>query len=100
MKYDDDDDDDDDDTSILMCTQKLTDVSLIYRTEPETKTKKKRTKNNNGYRKLCSEETVPGQKPWSQSEGRKRKSRVERICGQGKVSNESIAQDATTLKYK
>ena len=27
-----------------MCTQKLTDASLIYRTEPETKTEKKRTK--------------------------------------------------------
>ena len=34
---DDDDDDDDDDMSILMCAQKLTDASLSYRTEPETK---------------------------------------------------------------
>ena len=31
------DGDDDDDMTILMCTQKLTDASLIYRTEPETK---------------------------------------------------------------
>ena len=27
--------DDDDDVTILMCAQKLTDASLIYRTEPE-----------------------------------------------------------------
>ena len=39
-----DDDDDDDDVTILMCDQKLTDASLIYRTEPETKTEKRRTK--------------------------------------------------------
>ena len=32
--------DDDDDMTILMCAQKLTDASLIYRTEPKTKTKK------------------------------------------------------------
>ena len=31
---------------------------------------RKRTKNKNGYR-VCSEETVPGQKPWSQSGGKK-----------------------------
>ena len=31
--------------SILMCTQKMPDASSIYRTEPETKNKKKRTKN-------------------------------------------------------
>ena len=42
---DDDDDDDDDDVTILLCAQKLTDASLIYRAEPETKTEKKRTKN-------------------------------------------------------
>ena len=29
-----------DDMTILMCAQKLTDVSLIYRTEPKTKTRK------------------------------------------------------------
>ena len=46
-------DDDDDDVTILMCTQKLTGASLIYRTEPETKSEKKRTKNKNGYR-VCS----------------------------------------------
>jgi len=40
-----------------MCAQKLTDASLIYRTEPETKTEIKSTKNENGYR-VCSEETV------------------------------------------
>ena len=51
-----------------MCAQKLTGASLIYCTEPETKTKKKRTKNKNGYR-VCSEETMPGQKTWSQSGG-------------------------------
>ena len=77
------DDDDDDDVAILMCAQKLTDASLVYRTKPETKTEKKRTKNKNRYR-VCSEETVPGQKPWSQSGGRKRKSRVERICETGR----------------
>ena len=34
-----------------MCPQKLTDASLIYRTEPDTKTEKKRTKTiiNTGY---------------------------------------------------
>ena len=37
---DDDDDDDDDDMTILMCAQKLTDASLIYRTGPKTKTSK------------------------------------------------------------
>ena len=29
-----------DDLTILMCDQKLTDASLIYRTEPKTKTSK------------------------------------------------------------
>jgi len=50
-------DDDDDDVTIFMCAQKLTDASLIYRTEPETKTEKKRTKNkmDTGYaqKKRC-----------------------------------------------
>jgi len=41
-----DDDDADDDVTILMCAQKLTDASLIYRTKPETKVEKRRTKNN------------------------------------------------------
>jgi len=54
------------DMSILMCTQNLTYASLIYRTEPETKKKKKRTKNKNGYR-VCSEETMPVQKPFRRS---------------------------------
>ena len=48
---------DDDDVTILMCVQKLTDASLIYHTEPETKTERKRTKNkiNTGYaqKKRC-----------------------------------------------
>ena len=44
--------------AILMCAQKLTDASLIYRTEPKTKTiKMKKTKNQKW---ICSEETVPG----------------------------------------
>ena len=30
--------------TILMCAQKLTDASLIYRTEPETKTSKMKKK--------------------------------------------------------
>jgi len=47
------------------------------------KLKEKRTKNKNGYR-VCSEEMVPGQKLWSQSRGRKRKARVEKICGTGR----------------
>ena len=35
----------DDDVTILMCAQKLTDASLIYRTEPKNKTSKmKKTK--------------------------------------------------------
>jgi len=33
-------DDDNDDMTILMCAQKLTDASLIYRTVPKTKTSK------------------------------------------------------------
>jgi len=32
----------DDDTTIWMCAQKLTDASLIYRTEPETKNRKEK----------------------------------------------------------
>ena len=50
---------------ILMCAQKLTYASLIYRTEPKTKTRKmKKTKKQ---KRIYSEETVPGKKPWSQS---------------------------------
>ena len=42
---------DDDDMTILMCAQKLTDASLIYRTGPETKTgKMKKLKN----KRICS----------------------------------------------
>ena len=56
--------DDDDDMTILMCAQKLTDASLIYRTGPKTKTSKiKKLKN----KRICSEETVPDKKPRSQS---------------------------------
>jgi len=66
-----------------MCAEKVTDASLIYRTEPETETEKRRNKNKNGYW-VCSEETVLSQKPWSHSGGMKRKSRVERICEKGK----------------
>ena len=50
--------------TILMCAQKLTDASLIYRTVPKTKTSKMKKLNN---KRICSEETVPGKKPWSQS---------------------------------
>ena len=51
--------------TILMCAQKLTDASLIYRTEPKTKTRKmKKTKKQ---KRMCSEEMVPGKKLWSQS---------------------------------
>ena len=42
--------------TILMCAQKLTDASLIYRTEPKTKTRKmEKIKNKNGYaqKKRC-----------------------------------------------
>ena len=42
--------------TILMCAQKLTDASLIYRTVPKTKTSKmKKTKKTNGYaqKKRC-----------------------------------------------
>jgi len=47
-----------------MCTQKLTDASLIYRTGPKTKTSKMKKLKN---KRICSEETVLGKKPWSQS---------------------------------
>ena len=50
--------------TILMCAQKLTDASLIYRTGPKTKTSKMKKLKN---KRICSEETVPGKKPWSQS---------------------------------
>ena len=50
--------------TILMCAQKLTDVNLIYRTGPKTKTSKMKKLKN---KRICSEETVPGKKPWSQT---------------------------------
>ena len=45
----------DDDMAILMCIQKLTNASLIYCTEPKTKTKWRKLKNKNGYtqKKRC-----------------------------------------------
>ena len=46
--------------TIIMCAQKLTDGSLIYRTEPKTKTSKMKKLKN---KRICSEETVPGKKP-------------------------------------
>ena len=49
--------------TILMCAQKLTDASLIYRTVPKTKTSKMKKLKN---KRICSEEMVPGKKPWSQ----------------------------------
>ena len=55
--------------TILMCAQKLTDASLIYRTEPKTKARK--MKKTEKQKWICSEETVPGKKPWSQSRGGK-----------------------------
>jgi len=51
--------------TILMCAQKLTDASLIYRTVAKTKTSKMKKKLKK--KRICSEETVPGKKPWSQS---------------------------------
>ena len=50
--------------TILMHAQKLTDASLIYRTGPQTKTSKMKKLKN---KRICSEETVPGKTPWSQS---------------------------------
>ena len=47
--------------TILMCAQKLTEASLIYRTVPKTKTSKMKKLKN---KRICSEETVPGKKPW------------------------------------
>ena len=55
-------DDDDDDMTILVCAQKPTDASLIYRTVPKTKTSKMKKPKN---KRICSEETVPGKKLWS-----------------------------------
>ena len=55
--------------TILMCDQKLTDASLIYRTVPKTKTSKMNKKLKN--KRICSEETMPGKKPWSRSGGGK-----------------------------
>jgi len=68
--------------TILMCAQKLTDASLIYRTEPKTKTRKmkklKKTKNGYAQKKRCLARNH-GVSP----EGG-RKSRVEMICGTGR----------------
>ena len=50
--------------TILMCAQKLTDASLIYHTVAKTKTSKMKKLKS---KRICSEETVPGKKPWSQS---------------------------------
>jgi len=67
--------------TVLMCAQKLTDASLIYRIEPKTKTRKMgKIKNKNGYaqKKRCrarNHGVIP--------EGG-RKSRVEMICGTGR----------------
>ena len=49
--------------TILMCAQKLTDASLIYRIGPKTKTSKMKKLKN---KRICSEEMVQGKKPWSQ----------------------------------
>jgi len=70
------------DMTILMCAQKLTDASLICRTEPKTKTRKmEKLKNKNGYaqKKRCRARNH-GVSP----EGEGRKSRVEMICGTGR----------------
>ena len=48
--------------TILMCAQKLTDASLIYRTGPKTETSKMKKLKN---KRICLEETVPGKKPWN-----------------------------------
>ena len=47
--------------TILMCVQKLTDASLIYRTVPKTKTSKMKKLKN---KRICSEETV-----WARNHG-------------------------------
>jgi len=38
--------------TILMCAQKLTDASLIYRTGPKTKTSKMKKLKTNGYAQI------------------------------------------------
>ena len=44
--------------TILMCAQKLTDASLIYRTVPKTKTSKMKKLKN---KRICSEKNGAGQ---------------------------------------
>ena len=48
---------------------------------------------------ICSEETVPGKKPWSQSGGR-RKSRVEMICGTGMFPVDGVEGAAQIDQYQ
>ena len=67
--------------TILMCAQKLTDASLIYRTEPKTKTRKmEKIKNKNGY---AQKNRCRARNHGVSPEGG-RKSRVEMICGTGR----------------
>ena len=68
--------------TILMCAQKLTDASLIYRTVSETKTskmKKKLKKQPDMLRRNGA-----GQETMESVRKREGKSRVEMICGTGR----------------
>jgi len=60
--------------AVFTCAQKLTRVSLIYRTEPTTK----KWKNRKSKKRICREVLVnsPGN-PWSQSRRRKGRQRWE-----------------------
>ena len=62
------------DMTILMCAQKLTDASLIYRTELKTKTRKTKKTKKSFKKWICSGEAVPGKKLWSQSRGERKSS--------------------------
>ena len=70
--------------TILVCARKMPDASLIYCTEPKTKTRKmkKKLKNKNAYaqKKQCRARNH-GVSPEG---GGARKSRVERICETGR----------------
>ena len=54
--------------TILMCAQKLTDASSIYRTEPKTKNQKNE-KLKQKQKLTCSEETLPGKNHGVSPEG-------------------------------
>jgi len=70
--------------AVLTCTKKLTSVSLIYRTEPTTKSGKQKSKKTDILRSI-------GKQSGEYVESvlkKKRKATVDRICRKGMLSPE------------